>query len=183
MTSYAAQVHPDWTPENGWAGYNLVDGDYWLSFSDGSRPYSLGYANGMVRDEVREEAMREELEIDKALRVNGLWCPNRYTYWYARWPVRTPDQVRVTVDVTFYDGADIPVPDEAAMREKMADEAMRAYETLSLVTPIQSFSVQYCHDRIAYEHNGNVWNIIRTELPEGTVLTREAVLSGELIVK
>ena len=26
MTSYAAQVHPNWTPEGGWASYNLLSG-------------------------------------------------------------------------------------------------------------------------------------------------------------
>ena len=61
MTSYAAQVHPDWTPEDGWASYNLVDNGYDLSFTDGAQSHSLGYANGVVQDKEREEALREEL--------------------------------------------------------------------------------------------------------------------------
>lgn len=54
MTSYAAQVHPDWTPEGGWAVYNLEDGYYWLSFTEGGQSYSLGCADGMIWDKVRE---------------------------------------------------------------------------------------------------------------------------------
>ena len=49
MTSYAAQVHPDWTPEDGWASYNLVDNGYDLSFSEGGEVRSLGYAKRILR--------------------------------------------------------------------------------------------------------------------------------------
>ena len=184
MTAYAAQIYPDWTPEGGWASYNLVDNGYDLSFTDGAQSHSLGYANGVVQDREREEALREELEISKALRVNGLQLPDRYTaYWGVRWPAKAPDQPRITVDVDFYDSADTPVPDEAAMREKMADEAMRACEALAPVTPIHRFSVRYCHQGSSAEHQGNVWNIIRVELPVGKGLTREDILSGALEVK
>ena len=183
MTAYAAHVHPDWTPEGGWANYNLVVDGYDLSFSDGVVSHSLGYANGVVQDSEREEALREELEIDKTLRVNGLWTPGRTTYWSVRWPAKTPDKPRITVDVDFYDDANIPVPDEAAMREKMADEAMKAYEALSPVTPIHRFSARYCHQGVSVKHHGNVWNIIRAELPEGETLTREDILGGKLTVK
>ena len=184
MTSYAAQVHPNWTPEGGWAVYNLVSDGYHLSFSDGAQSHSLGYADGVVQDRERAEALREELEINKVLRVNSLWLPDRYTaYWGVCWPAKTPDQPRIMVDVNFYDSTDTPVPDEAAMREKMADEAMRAYEALTPVTPIHRFSVRYCHRGISAEHHGNIWNIIRVELPEGTGLAREDILDGTLEVK
>lgn len=183
MTAYAAQVHPDWTPEGGWANYNLVVDGYDLSFSDGVVSHSLGYTNGVVQDSEREEALREELEIDKTLRVNGLWTPGRTTYWSVRWPAKTPDKPRITVDVDFYDDANIPVPDEAAMREKMADEAVKAYEALSPVTPIHRFSVRYCHQGVSAEHHGNVWNIIRVDLPEGKALTRENILSEKLDIR
>lgn len=184
MTSYAAQAHPNWTPEGGWAVYNLVSDGYHLSFSDGAQSHSLGYADGVVQDRERAEALREELEINKVLRVNSLWLPDRYTaYWGVCWPAKTPDQPRIMVDVNFYDSTDTPVPDEAAMREKMADEAMRAYEALTPVTPIHRFSVRYCHRGISAEHHGNVWNIIRVELPEGTGLAREDILDGTLEVK
>lgn len=183
MTSYAAQVYPAWTPEGGWASYNLVSDGYDLSFTDGAQSHSLGYADGVIQDREREEALREELEISKVLRVNGLWLPGRYTYWSVCWPAKTPDQPRITVDVDFYDSADTPVPDEAAMREKMADEAVRAYEALAPATPIHRFSVRYCHRGIPAEHHRNVWNIIRAELPEGKGLTREDILSGALEVK
>lgn len=85
--------------------------------------------------------------------------------------------------VDFYDSADTPVPDEAAMREKMADEAMRAYEALSPACPIHRFSVRYCHQGVAKQHNGNVWNIIQVRLPEGEGLSREDILSGALTVR
>lgn len=184
MTSYAAQVHPDWTPEGGWANYNLVVDGYDLSFSDGAASHSLGYANGVVQDREREEALREELEISKVLRINDLWLPDRYTtYWSARWPAKTPDQPQIRVDVDFYDSANSPIPDETAMRERMADEAMRTYEALSPVTPIHRFSVRYCHQGVSAEHHGNVWNIIRVELPEGDALIREDILGGKPTVK
>lgn len=183
MTAYAAQIYPDWTPEGGWASYNLVDNGYDLSFTDGAQSHSLGYANGVVQDREREEALREELEIEKVLRVNGLWLPGRYTYWGVRWPAKTPDRPQITVDVDFYDSADTPVPDEAAMREKMADEAMRAYEALSPACPIHSFSVRYCHVANREQHNRNVWNIIQVRLPEGEGLSREDILSGALTVR
>lgn len=181
MTAYAAQIYPDWTPEGGWASYNLVDNGYDLSFSEGGEARLLGYAKGVVQDREREEALREELEIDKIIRVNGLWLPDRLiTDWGVRWPAKTPDRPRITVDVTFYDSSDVPVPDKAAMREKMAEEAMRAYEALSPATPIHTFSVRYCHRGVRGAHNELVWNIIRVELPEGERLTREEILSGEL---
>ena len=161
-----------------------MDNGYDLSFTDGAQSHSLGYANGVVQDREREEALREDLEINKALRVNGLQLPDRYTaYWGVRWPAKAPDQPRITVDVDFYDSANTPVPDEAAMREKMADEAMRAYEALAPVTPIHRFSVGYCHRGISAEHHGNVWNIIHVELPEGTGLALEDILDGTLVVK
>lgn len=181
MTAYAAQVHPGWVPEGRWANYNLVSDGYDLSFSEGAESHSLGYANGVVQDREREEALREELEIDKLLRVNGLWLPDRYiAYWSARWTAKAPDQPQITVDVDIYDSADAPVLDETAMREKMADGAMRAYEALSPAAPIRAFSVRYCHRGIRGQHNELLWNIIRAELAEGEVLTREDILAGTL---
>ena len=183
MTSYAAQVYPDWTPEGGLANYNLVVNGYDLTFTDGAQSHSLGYAKGVVQDSEREEALKAELDIARTLRVNGLHNSGQYyIYWSARWPAKIPDQPRITVDVDFYDSADTPVPDEAVMREKMADEAMRVYGALSPVTPIHRFSVRYCHQGVSAEHHGNVWNIIRLELPEGKAMTREAILSGTLTV-
>ena len=49
MTAYAAQIYPDWTPEGGWASYNLVDNGYDLSFSEGGEVRSLGYAKRILR--------------------------------------------------------------------------------------------------------------------------------------
>ena len=109
MTSYAAQAHPDWTPEGGWANYNLVVDGYSLSFTDGMRSHSLGYDNGVVQDSGREEALEAEFDIAKALRDNGLHNSGEYhVYWSARWPAKTPDQPQITVVVDFFDSADTP---------------------------------------------------------------------------
>jgi len=184
INSYAAQVYPDWISEGNWAGYNLVDDGYNLSFTEGAQSHWLGYSKGVVQDEEREAALRAELEIDKTLRLNGSHNSDRYyVYWSARWSAKQPEQPLISVDVTFYDSSDAPIPDEAAIREKMADRGMEVYHALSPVTPIHTLSVRYCHQGIKEEGKpGNYWHIIRTHLPEGTALIREEILSGELTV-
>ena len=37
MREYAAQVYPEWKPEGIWAGYNLVEDEYYLHFSKGMK--------------------------------------------------------------------------------------------------------------------------------------------------
>lgn len=183
MSAYAAQVYPDWTPESRWARYDLKNDDYWLSFSDGARSHSLWCSGGMVTDEARAEALEEELEITRVLRVNGLWVPDRLlTLWSVRWPAEAPDQPCVSVAVLFYDSLDAPVPDEASMRERMAEEAKGAYAALAPIVPIHAFSVRYCHPGVEGRHGELVWNTIQAELPEGEPLTREDILTGKLEV-
>ncbi len=184
LTSYAAQVHPDWIPDGGWAGYDLVDGYYWLPFTDGTQSHELGYADGTVRDEERESALRTELNIDKALRINGLQnSDGYYVRWNAHWSAKDHNQPLISVLVDFYDSSDAPIPDETDMRKKMADRAMEVYEVLAPAASIHTFSVGYCHQGIHGKNPGNVWHIVQTNLPEGTSLTRNHILSGNLTVK
>lgn len=184
MTSYAAQVHPDWTPEGSWAVYNLEDGYYWLSFTKGGQSYSLGCADGMIWDKVREEALWEELEIEKSLRINGLRQPGKFeTHWYISWSAAAPEQASASVFVYVYEDADAPVLTQAACKEEMAEQLMEVCEVLAPAGPIRFLSLS------RYRHTGpqedDPWErtTLQIELSEGEVLTRETVLSGELVVK
>lgn len=186
MRAYAAKVHPDWGTESRWAVYNLVDDGYFLSFTDGAQTHSLDYgADGkVIRDEEREAALREGLGVDRAIRVNGLWIPDQYTtYWSARWSSREPERPRIAVDVLCYDSADAPIPEESALRERMAEQGMKAYDALAPVTPVHAFSIRYCHRGVHGQDGELAWSIIRVDIPDGAVLTREEILSGKLTVK
>ena len=89
MKEYAAQVHPEWRAQGHWAGYDLVGGGYYLSFSDGGEKRSLGYGGLVVEDKEREEALRKKLDIDSVIRRTGLWVPDQnITMWSARWSPR-----------------------------------------------------------------------------------------------
>lgn len=180
LRTYAAQVYPDAEPEGCWAGYNLVDGCYYLDFRDpGGEIRALRFGGGFVRDGEREEALRRELEIDKALRMNGFQRGG--AYWWARWDCRTPEAPLVTLRLDFRDGKDVPLPEENDMREIMADRAMAYYQALSPVTPVHTVSVHYGHDAMEEaKSRGLQWYWITVDLPEDTPLTREMVLSGEL---
>lgn len=186
LRQYAAQVHPDWEPEGFWAGYNLVDDGYHLSFADGEAVHSLScrWPVNMVRDEEREKALAEQFRVDQIIRSRLWQADSRTTYWSAVWPAQAPEQPFISVRTDFYDSADAPVPDEAAMRESMADRAMEAYQALAPATPIHRVSIHYCHQGVELDrHSGLVWNIMTVDLPEGAALTRELILSGELVTK
>lgn len=182
LRTYAAQVYPDTESEGRWAGYNLVDGCYYLDFQNragGSRTLHYDADSRLVRDERREEALRQELEIDKALRMNGF--QEGGAYWWARWSYRAPEAPLVTLRLDSQDGKDVPMPDENAMREIMADRAMAYYQALSPVTPVHTVSIHYRHDAMEEAKSGGLqWYWITVELPESTPLTREMVLSGKL---
>ena len=181
LKTYAAQVYPDAEPEGFWAGYNLVDGCYSLNFLGPSgESHSLRYNAGtaLVRDYRREEALRGTLEIDKALRMNGLQRAG--IYWWVSWDYREPETPLVTIRQDFRDPETAPVPDEAAIREKLADRAMELYEVLSPVTLVYKVSVYYGHDALRPDAR-LLWYWISVELPEDTPLTREMVLSGKLM--
>lgn len=182
LRTYAAQVYPDAEPEGRWAGYNLVDGCYYLDFQNragGSRTLRYDADSRLVRDERREEALRRELEINKALRMNGFQGGG--AYWWARWDCRAPEAPLVTLRLDSQDGKDVPMPDENAMREIMADRAMAYYQALSPVTPVHTVSIHYRHDAMEEAKSGGLqWYWITVDLPENTPLTREMVLSGKL---
>lgn len=100
MKEYAAQVHPEWRAQGHWAGYDLVGGGYYLSFSDGGEKRSLGYGGLVVEDKEREEALRKKLYIDSVIRRTGLWVPDQnITMWSARWSPQMPDEAVISVDV------------------------------------------------------------------------------------
>ncbi|MCI9011053.1 hypothetical protein [uncultured Oscillibacter sp.] len=86
----------------------------------------------------------------------------------------------VEIRIDFGDRNSTPVPEEAAMRVAMADRAMALYEDLSPRTPVHSVSVHYSHEAQEDERGGSLWHSITVELPDGTPLTREMVLSGNL---
>lgn len=182
LRAYAAQVYPDAEAGSCWAGYNLVDGCYYLDFQNragGSRTLRYDTDGRLVRDERREEALRRDLEIDKAMRMNGF--EKGGAYWWARWDCRDPETPLVTLRTDFWDKAGDTVPDEETMREIMADRAMELYAALSPVTPVDKVSVHYSHDAMEEAKDGGTqWYWITVELPEDTPLAREMVLSGKL---
>lgn len=188
IKSYAAQVHPDWKAEGFWADYNLVDGGYHLGFSHGEESVSLRYdrdrSGGLVHDRKREDALRETLEIDRAVRASGFWVPDRrVAYWSARWRPGDPETPYITLRVDFYDAADAPVLTEEAMRAAMADRALEVYSALAPLAPVDRFSVYYCHRGVRGKDPGLVWNVIYVDLPPGEELTREQVLAAPLSVR
>ncbi|MCX4371313.1 MAG: hypothetical protein OSJ58_05710 [Dysosmobacter sp.] len=186
LRTYAAQVYPGAEGGSCWAGYNLVDGCYYLDVQPpGGESRSLRYDadTKRVMDRERSEALRQELGIDQALRVNGLRRDSYYCYWGASWFPQTPEEAYISLRLDFYDPPEAPVPDEGTMRETMAEEGMRAYDALSPLAPVHSFSVHYCHQGVEGEGPGLVWNIVQVDLPAGIPLTREMLLSGKLIVK
>ena len=93
MKEYAAQVHPEWRAQGHWAGYDLVGGGYYLSFSDGGEKRSLGYGGLVVEDKEREEALRKKLYIDSVIRRTGLWVPGP-EYYHVVSQMEPPDAGR-----------------------------------------------------------------------------------------
>ena len=86
----------------------------------------------------------------------------------------------VEIRIDFGDRNSAPVPEEAAMRAAMADRAMALYAELSPRTPFHSVSVHYSHEAQEDERGGSLRHSITVGLPDGTPLTREMVLSGNL---
>ncbi len=184
MRIYFAQAHPGWEPEGCWAGYNLVDGCYSLDFIEGGERHSLSCdlsGGRMIRDREREDALRTELEIDRALRLHGLL--RKHIYWGAGWDPREPEAPRISLRRDCYDPPGAPILSEEVMREQMADRAMEVHEAMSPVTPIHTIYIHYCHQGVERKGGGLRWNSIRVDLPGGAALTREQVLAAPLTVK
>lgn len=180
LRAYAAQVYPDLVPGESWAGYNPASNGYYLPFTlkDGGGRRALGYnlKSGLVEDERRETVLRMNLGIAKSPQVNG-----HMAFWRARWKPWSPAEPVVDIRVNFSDKRGAPVPEEAAMRAAMADEAMALYEDLSPRTPVHSVSVHYNHEAQEDKSGGYLWHIITVDLPEDMALTREMVLAGKLV--
>lgn len=128
MRSYAAQVYPELTPEGPWARYDPEDGGYFLAFAlktgGGRRNLYYDLGSKLVTDERRRTVLREELGIAEHPQVNG-----QRAYWDARWDPSEPDTPVVEIRIDFGDRNSAPVPEEAAMREAMADQAWRSMRT------------------------------------------------------
>lgn len=71
-----------------------------------------------------------------------------------------------------------PVPTEEAMRGIMADHALEVYGRVAPAAAVDRFSVYYNHHAVNAENGRIVWSGITVDLPEGTVLTREQILSA-----
>ena len=177
---YAAQVWPGLEPEGLWAWYDLKNGGYSLEFAlengGGRRTLSYDLKAGLVTDKRRAAVLRKELGIAKSPQVNG-----RQAYWRARWKPWSPEEPVVDIRIDFGDKYGAPVPEEAAMREAMADWAMELYEDLSPRTPVYRVSVYYSHEAQKDKSGGALWHSITVDLPESEPLTREMVLAGKLV--
>ena len=179
LRAYAAQVWPGLEPEGLWAKYDPVSNGYFLDFTlkdGGRRPLGYDLKSGLVEDEHRETILRKELGIAETPEVNG-----HMAFWWAKWTPGDPEEPVVGIRIDFRDRNGTPVPDEAAMREAMADRAMELYEELSPRTPVHSVSVHYSHEAQKDKHGAPLWHSITVDLPEDASLTREMVLTGKLV--
>ena len=178
MRNYAAEAHPEWEAKSAWAGYNLVDDDYGLDFTYGELHYDRDNGLWLVRDERRKDALRSELGIGWRLKEGGE-LPD-YVRWNAGWrpgDAETP-YISLRVDCSSEQGD--PIPTEEAMREIMADHALDVYNRVAPAAAVDRFSVYYTHHAVNAEHGKTRWHSITVELPEGTALSREMLLSGKL---
>ena len=178
MRSYAAEAHPEWEAKGAWARYNLVNGDYSLNFTYGELHYDRNNGLWLVRDERREDALRSELGITWRLKEGGELSD--YVRWNAGWrhgDTETP-YISLRVDCSSKPGD--PVPTDEAMRKIMADHALEVYDRVAPAAAVDRFSVYYTHHAVNAEHGRTEWHSITVELPEGTALTQEMVLSGNL---
>lgn len=181
MRTYAAGAHPEWEAKSVWAGYNLVNDDYYLYFDYGELCYDQH--DGLVRDKARADALQGELAVRSAVRKANEQQSGHYFYWSAGWRPKDPDTPYISLRVDCYDSSGAPVLEGDALRERMADEALDAYALLAPLTPVDRFSVYYCHPDVKGKDPGLVWNMITVDLPEGTELTREQILTGPLTVR
>lgn len=177
ITQYAAQVYPEYRAEGPWAGFNLVDGYYWLRVSGegGTRSLGCDLEERLIWDRERAAALEEELNVGRALRSLGVLEPKGYTDWSAQWPADAPDRPWVMVRTDFY--LDAPVPEEQTLRMALADRAMEVYTVMAAVTPIRRFSVA-CGIR---EERETAWYRITVELEDGKALAREDILNSKLV--
>lgn len=180
MKEYAAQIYPEWKAEGSWAGYNLVDDGYYLSFSDEDETYTLGYAwpEDRVKDTTREKELLEQAEVDRAIRINGLWIPDQLTTsCTVRWTSKDPDTPLISVTCRFYTEPELA---EAIVREQIADVGMKAYEALSDVVTINRISIHCGQQDI---EKGITWTVLALDLEKDVAVTRDLLLTVPVTVK
>ena len=180
MRKYAAQTYPEWKAEGNWAGYNLVDDGYYLNFSNGEGSYTLGYAwpEDRVKDTAREEDLLAQAEVDRAIRMNGLWVPDRLTTsCTVLWASKDPDTPLISVTCRFYTEPELA---EAIVREQIADVGMKAYEALSDVVTINRISIHCGQQDI---EKGITWTVLALDLEKDVAVTRDLLLTVPVTVK
>lgn len=175
MKKYAAQIYPEWKAEGSWAGYNLVDDGYYLNFFDGEKTYTLGYAwpEGRVKDTAREEELLAQAEVDLAIRMNGLWVPDRLTTsCTVLWTSKDPDTPLISVTCRFYTEPGLA---EASLREQIADVGVKVYEALSDVVTINKISIHCGQWDI---ERGITWTVLQLDLGKDVSVTRDLLLAA-----
>ena len=180
IRKYAAQVYPEWEPEGIWAGYNLVDDGYYLNFSDGEETYTLGSAwpEDRVKDTAREEELLAQAEVERAIRINGLWIPDQLTTsCTVRWASKEPDTPLISVTCRFYTEPELA---EAIVREQIADVGMKAYEALSDVVTINRISIHCGQQDI---ERGISWTVLNLDLGKDVSVTRDLLLTVPVTIK
>lgn len=180
MRKYAAKIYPEWKAESNWAGYNLVDDGYYLSFSDGEGTYTLGYAwpEDQVKDIAREEALLAQAEVDRAIRINELWIPDQLTTTCTvRWASKDPDTPLISVTCRFYTEPGLA---EANVRTQIADMGVKVYEALSDVVSINKISI-HCGQQDM--ERGITWTVLALDLGKDVAVTRDLLLTVPVTVK
>ena len=180
MRKYAAQIYPEWKAEGNWAGYNLVDDGYYLNFSNGEGSYTLGYAwpEDRVKDTAREEDLLAQAEVDRAIRMNGLWVPDRLTTsCTVLWASKDPDTPLISVTCRFYTEPELA---EAIVREQIADVGVKVYEALSDVVSINKISI-HCGQQDL--ERGITWTVLTLDLGKDVSVTRDLLRTAPVTVK
>lgn len=181
MNQYVAQVYPEWKAVDGWATYNLVDGGYHQNFSHRETEHSLSSnrSGSSISDENREAEYRREQGIDDVLR--RLNAGDGYAMFWMSWSAGAPDFPYITLRLDLSDGPEVPVPDEEAMRERMAERSMEVYEAIFSLTPVHKFVVLYRHPGLDdASEPGLEWHRIEVDLGDGRPLTRDDIVNGKI---
>ncbi len=178
MRSYAAGAHPEWEAKSVWAGYNLVNDEYFLDFTYGTLTYDRNNGLWLVRDERRENALRSDLGVGWRLKEGGE--PSGDVRWSAGWRSGDSETPYITLRADFRSGQGDPVPTEEEMRALMADHILEIYNRVAPAAAVDQVSVFYFHHAADHEKGGIQWNSVTVDLPEGTALTREQILTAPL---